>query len=88
MISGFAGSASENSKAGRSRSGVSLAANIHCIVLLWDVLQHRISGFIREFGAFLKWANLTSGATVTNGHAARWNQCLRQGVIEYDWIHS
>jgi hypothetical protein len=80
--------ASENSKAGRSRSGVSLAADIHCIVLLWDVLQDRISGFIREFGTLLKQLNQTGGATVTNGHAARWSQRHRQVVIEYDWIHS
>ena len=48
MITAFAVCASENSKAGRLKSGVSQAADINCIVLPLDALQDRINGFIRE----------------------------------------
>ena len=47
-ISGFAEFASESSKGGRSRSGVSLVADIKCTVRPWDVLHSRINGLIRK----------------------------------------
>jgi hypothetical protein len=48
MISGCAVFASENSKAGRLKSGVSPAGDINCIVPRLDALQDRINGIIRE----------------------------------------
>jgi hypothetical protein len=53
MINGFAMFASENSKAGRLRFGVSRAADINCIVQFLDVLQDRINGFLRKRALFL-----------------------------------
>jgi hypothetical protein len=52
MISGFAAFASENSKPGRLRFGVSPAADINCIVPLLDARQDRINGFIRDRRSF------------------------------------
>jgi hypothetical protein len=48
MISGFAVFASEDSKAGRLRSGVFLVGDTNCIVPRLDALQERINGCIRE----------------------------------------
>jgi hypothetical protein len=88
MISGFAMSARENSKAGRLMSDVSLAVDIHCIVLLWDVLQDRINGFIHERWLVPGWLSRTGGAPAKKRRVARRSQCHRHGGIEYDWIHS
>jgi hypothetical protein len=47
-ITVFAVFASENSKAGRLRSGVFPAADTNSIVPLLDVLHDRTNGFIRK----------------------------------------
>ena len=87
-ISGFVVFASENSKAGRLRSDVSLAADIKCIVPLLDVLQDRINGFIHELA-------VVSGMAEPDWWRAGKQAARRAGGVnadrhgggEHDWIH-
>jgi hypothetical protein len=73
MISGYAAFASEDSKAGRSRSAISPAADINCFVPHLDALQDRINGFIHKH-RFLRELNRIGGASANNRRTIRRSQ--------------
>jgi hypothetical protein len=86
MITGFVVFARENSKAGRSRSGVSPTADTHSIALLWDAFPARINGFIRERRSFLRSLSRIGGMPTNERRVAQ--RSYTHGGIEYDWVHS
>jgi hypothetical protein len=85
MINGCAACASENSKAGRLKSGVYPAADVSCIVPRLDARQRRINGSIGEH-RFLRQMSQTGGISANNRRTFRRSQRHTHIVIDYDWI--